>query len=921
MGFPPLVYQYSLEPVPLTMKRVGNRPGQIVRSASRRNKTASRFQFDILVISVSGLRPKTSYAIKWSRGVKEDSTNTFTVPSDGGGKQGVEVGQTMSLAVTLYREEGKNFDPKEAKISVVPVGPKRTGKPVAKARFDLSQYAGVPSKTTPEVINASDKIALRTTITSRFLKAGTSGPGSEASSAVSGLSGIGSEKLSDEDDDFGDLLLDDVPEPELEAKHVPKPTISTFKPTNPPPSKPISPLPSAQRPSVQRNLSGGVSSTASEDAHRTTAPSPTVTMRRSNSPKSTSPHGYNRRERAFPTSNSIETIPVAKRSSADEALFASLNTEKDRLTTELEQIRRKLADVDAERHKKVDELTAKVTQLVTEADESSRQRDQLRAEHRRERTELQRQLEERVRQVGEMRALRDSGDKAQIEMKEENEELHRSVEELKGELEIVKNSANDSKKLEARQVELEQSVDKLKSELALCTRERDSLSSKASRLQSTEAKCTKLSREVDRLTLLAASAKGSDGGKIPEEVERRILTLQSEKEALEKKRNALEAHTKEIGETYAKLKDLYDNLCESNEKLKKDVIDAHKAHKIELKRAVEEATANAVAAAREVVEDPVVKDDDEKNILVEELEQARQQLREMNLNHEALLKDQEEAQFEIKSLQSKLDGALFSLEESEECINNLYKEIDEMKDQRDKAMHRALSKRRDSSSNSDNGAAKAAEELRNSKERFGKEQEKFAQRIKELEGEISDLRDDLEFEKSEKAKAREERDKIRESARALERRTSQAARVTDAMHTMRRQLSAHQVREQDHESMIAHLKEEVSGLRAERDEAKRIAQSGLAPNGEEIQEVLNALVVAKLALAEAQSEKQQLEFRMRQLRKNENSNSNRLVGEVSRLEEELAEVRGELDRLRKQQSPKRTSDASEFNDLGSDVDY
>lgn len=909
------------------MKRAGSKSAQIVRSASRRKKSSSRFQFDICITSVYGLLPKNSYTIKLLRGMKEETTEVFTVPADGGGKNGFELGHTLSLSVTLYREDGKPFDSKEAKLSVIPANSKRITKPVAKTRFNISQYAGIPSKSTQEEIKVSDKISLRTTISSRFLNAGGPGPGSETSSAVSGLSG----QLSDDDEEFGDLLIDDVPDPDQEIGHIPKQAVPIPKTSVPSTSKSISPSSSSvMRPPTTRKISDisrGISTTSDEDAHRATAPSVATTMRRSNSPKPNSPSSYNNpRQRVFQATSSTEK-PLPARSHADEELITTLKSEKDRLSGELEQTRQKLNNLEAERRKQVDELTAKVTRLVTEADETSRQRDRLRTEHRRERAELQSQLEERVRQVDEMRALQESGDKARVNITEENEELSRSVEELKAELKIVKDTAIDSNLLQKKQTELEQSVENLKSELASATRdlastsrERDDLQSKVKRLQSTEAKCKHLSREVDRLTVLSAKSKDSEDGKASEEVERRISTLRREKESLEKKLGVLDAHGKELQKSYAHLKGMYEQACETDIVLRKKISDKDEAHKVALQLAVKEATEKAMAAAREM-EDPVVNDDDEKNLLVEELEDARQQLREMGLKCEKLMSDNNDTQSRMESLQQELDTTLNTLDQSQEEIEKLYEEVEDLKGQRDKALRRALSKGKDSPLRSDSNTAKAVEEeLRSSKERFGKEQDKLTQRVRELETEISDLREDLEFEKSEKAKAREERDKIRESARALERRTSQAGRVTDAMHSMRRQLSAQQMREQDQDSIITHLKEEVSSLRAERDEANRNAQNGLAPNGEEIHEVLNALVVAKLALAEAQSEKQELEFKMRQLKKNESLRCNRLTEKVTRLEDELADAKDELEQLQRH-PPRRTSGPSEFTELGSDVDY
>lgn len=196
------------------MKKV--RPGQLVRSASRRNKTASRFQFDITIDKVQGVRKDNSYYVKWARGVKVATTKTIPATKEHT-RGGLPMQQKLSLLVTLYRDDPKKpFDEKDSKLYLVMITPKKQERVVAKVHFDISNFASGATSTNSKLFKLSEKVTIKTTISARFVGTGKSGPGSDgASSALSGITGASERSSEADDDDFDDLNIDDVPEPEM----------------------------------------------------------------------------------------------------------------------------------------------------------------------------------------------------------------------------------------------------------------------------------------------------------------------------------------------------------------------------------------------------------------------------------------------------------------------------------------------------------------------------------------------------------------------------------------------------------------------------------------------------------------------------------------------------------------------------------
>lgn len=787
-------------------------------------------QFDITIDKVFGTKPGGHYVVKWSRGVKVAATKPVSSTKEAAGKAGLSINQKISLLVTLYREEGKRFDVKDAKLSLVAVNPgKKQERTAAKTHFDLSVFAGVPSASTAKVFKLSDKVSIHATVDSRFVKAGASGPGSAgASSAMSGMTGVSGQSSDDDDgeDDFDDLALDDIPEPELPTASSAR-SKKTSSESRVPGSVQQSRVPLLIE-TPRRKLS---SSTNSEKRK----PLPPLQQPATDSPmKGNSGSAVRmKREKSNPNT-SVEEVTVPQRAE-DEAKIAKLLEENEHLSGGLRNSRKEYQSMQDAHRRQIVELNTKIEQLTQEAAAAV--------------------------------SARASADALLSDMSAKRKELQENA------------NARDN-------------------EFAALKRERDVLEAKSKSLSKVEEKNRELSRELDRLALAAATVKTDerDGSAGNSEVENRMIALRRENEKLHSKLTSHEAHSAQVRTTYKQLSQMYNDLRE---------------HNVVLQSEIDKLKEEERQSLSEV---------DGREELLAQLEDARQEVCDIEASKNSLQSDHDRLLSHVTSLQDRVENTSVLLEESQREVEDLCVERDELKGQRDMAMQRALSRGK-SGSGSENSSSRSIgrveEEVRISKDKYEREQARLTRRILELESEIADLKEDIEYEKNEKLKARDDRDKIRENARELERKTSHAAKQTDAMHSLRRQLSTHQMREEDHESMISDLRTEVNRLQHELD-SSHANSNHQSSSTEDVGEVLQELVATKLALAQAEEDKLNTHFSMKKLKKSEKVIQQRLAAHASRLEVKLGEANEELERLRKQS---RLEDAREFNELGSDVDY
>lgn len=454
--------------------------------------------------------------------------------------------------------------------------------------------------------------------------------------------------------------------------------------------------------------------------------------------------------------------------------------------------------------------------------------------------------------------------------------------------------------LNSRNSFLESDITSLRKELEQVKQDRDRLQVKAKQLASSEAKNRELSSEVDRLTIAVSETRtASRGVHDNAEIQNRMATLREEKNELDAKLKAHAEHSEKVKQTYEQLSRMYNKLREENLSLQEEVRRG--------KGALRKATVENSSIGMEE--------------LATELEETRNDLRDMEAAKTSLESDHDRLETQVNVLQERLDKTTQALRDAHIEAEDLHAEAEELKSQRDIAMKRALSKGKGSVNGdpvTSRSPSKEEEDLRIAKEKLERERGHLMRRLEEMDTEISDLRMDIEYEKGEKLKAREERDKMRESARALERRTSQVAQQSDTVHSLRRKLSTHVMREQDHESMISGLREEVARLQNELDEAKKGYERQSSGQSDEVESILQILVPTKLALAEAEEEKLHLQFSMKQLKKNEKAIQQRLAAHASRLEVKLGLATEELELLRRRHDANGNGG---LNELGMDVDY
>jgi chromosome segregation ATPase len=406
-----------------------------------------------------------------------------------------------------------------------------------------------------------------------------------------------------------------------------------------------------------------------------------------------------------------------------------------------------------------------------------------------------------------------------------------------------------------------------------------------------------LSREVDRLTVATASAGGAAGNT---EFENRLARLQGEKEAMEGKLRAHQTHSAKVKETYQRLTTMYNQLRDENVDLQ-GRLDKLEHDKASSSSSVSERVPNAGGADASGTEIEALRT---------ELRDAKQIARNVEASKDSLQRDHDRLTAQLGSMQDRLDQLTEEVQEVREEADALHTELAEITSQRDNAVKRAQASRA-GDRGFDSSAAAASEarlaEAMAAREQAEREGVRIRQRVMELERELGDLTEDLEYEKAEKAKAREERDALRESARALEKRTSEASQAADAVHALKRQLSTHKMRDVDQSAMIADLREEVDRLQSELDDLRmRSSGAGGGSHGGSRSgadaDVLETLVMTKLALATSEDEKLQLQFSMKTLRANEKAVQERLAAHASRLEVRLSEANDELERYRRRLS-------------------
>lgn len=861
----------SSTPGPSAMKKV--RAGQLVRSASRRGKAASRFQFDISIDKVSGVKAGQTYYVKWSRGVKVAATEHRAA-----GKEHVRGGlmfghEKVSLLVTLYREgEARSFDEKDAKISLIHVTPKNQERTIAKMHFNLADFAGIPSASVTRTFKLNDKIAIRALVESRFVKSTKSGPGSAgASSALSGITGVSGR--SSEADDFDDLNLEDVPDP-------------------------VAPASSESR---AKRMNGGASGLL--DFKRK---SNGVADSRAKRIPSTDPDSKSKRtmlgiDNAARSSKRVDSTEfdskLAKRGSSSSTSTSDSNPK--RTTDNADRPRRsgKTRDASGMRSKR---SMSSLEQTELKTKRSGGFSGLIKSPSRKLKASRESEELEKLRTDYEQlnEELRRSQDKRRHMETAHQEELTTIREKLVSEMSVVDEESTG--KMSTRIDELSAETSKLKAELDEANREQESLRQKAAEVDKLQRKNRDLAVQLDKATAAAAAAsKDGDSGAAVEALEERLTKTRKEKELLENKVKAHKSHAEKVRDTYEKLSTMYSSVREENIQLQQDLESAR-------------ATASAAAEAAEAAERGEVGDGAVTSARVVALEAQlaplQSQLRSANTRAQdsdtAKVKSEAElgrVKAQLTALESKHEKTVAELRTAKDAEEDMHGEIDELKSQRDQALQRALSKRDSAETSRDvNGGEAAAVTLGKIREESEREVGKARSRVSELEEDVLALTEDVNYEKAEKIKAREERDALRENVRSLERRTSEAMLAQDSISAMRRKLSTQMMREEDLNAMISQLRTEVKRFEEEANKSRQISRSG---GNEDVSEILGVLVKTKLELAQAEDEKLELRFQMKQLKKAERAIQERLAAHASSLEVKLGQAHEQIETLKVKSGP------------------
>lgn len=869
------------------MKKV--RAGQLARSASRIGKTSSRFQFDITVDKVSGVKNGQTYFVKWVRGVKVASTQqqTATKEHSRGGLSFDK--EKISLLVTLYREgNSRNFVEKDSKLSLILVNQKKQERTVAKLHFNLADFAGVPSASTSKTFKLSDKVSIRAVVDCRFVKSGKAGPGSGGgNSALSGITGVSG--LSSEPDEFDDLNIDDVPEP---VPYVP-----------------------GARP--KRGVSGSLAEAPSKRGGASDTKS-----RRSNSSLTESSSRRNKRDSESKSKRGSTTDSQSRSKRDVSGSDKRISNGDSEPASSKRSIASTISDAQSMRSMDVSDRPRRGTNSRELPDSRSK-----RSVSSLNQNELKNKrsggfgglIKSPSRKVKAQRETQEELDKLRSDYEQVNEELRRAQDKRRRmetahqeELSVIREKImqemsevdqESSAKLASRIDELQAENSRLKAELEEGSREQESLRQKAADVEKLQRKTRDLSVQLDKATAAAAAASmDGDSGAAVSALEERLAKTRKEKDLLENKVKAHKAHAEKVRDTYEKLSGLYSSVREENIQMQQD---------LESARASASAAAKAAEAAQKGDPGNSAATSARVVALQAQLAPLQSQLRSANARAQdsdaAKVKAEAElgrAKAQLTAVQSRLDKSLSEVQTAKVTEEDLHSEIDELKSQRDAALERALSKR--DSKEASRGGEEVAATLGKIREDSDREIAKARSRAAELEEEVMALTEDVHYEKSEKLKAREERDALRENVRSLERRTSEAILAQDSVSALRRKLSTQVMREEDLNSMVSELRAEV---KRHEEEASHKRQLSRTVGNEDVSEILGVLVKTKLELAQAEDEKLELHFQMKQLKKAERAIQERLAAHASSLEVKLGQTREQLDSL-KGSSPLSTTDVS-----------
>lgn len=444
-------------------------------------------------------------------------------------------------------------------------------------------------------------------------------------------------------------------------------------------------------------------------------------------------------------------------------------------------------------------------------------------------------------------------------------------------------------KLTKRVEELESDNVRLKNKLDDANKVQEVLRGKAADVEKMTRRNRDLTAQLDKATVEAAS-EGADSEHAPVIAAHteRLTRTRKEKELLEIKIKEHKAHAEKVRDTYEKLSALYSSVREENVELQQNLEAAGAAaaavadatDRGDFDRGGDGAVSSARVAALEAQLAPLQAQVRSANARAQDADAAKVRSEE----------DLARLRGKVQALQIKVDKATNEARSAKRAEEDMRHETGDLKQQRDAALKRVLSKR-GKIGFSGGGAAATLANIRQEAE---SEVATSRARVAELEEDAESLREDVMYERGEKVKAREERDSLRDSVRGLERRTSEAALQQDNIAALRRKLTAQTMREEDLAATVTHLKAEVKRLEA----MKAVHGDAFDANTDDAAELLELLVSTKVQLAQTEDEKLALSFEIKELKKSERAIQERLASHASSLEVKLHRTRETLDTLK-----------------------
>mmetsp|Transcript_4931 Transcript_4931/g.8565 ORF Transcript_4931/g.8565 Transcript_4931/m.8565 type:complete len:887 (-) Transcript_4931:1681-4341(-) len=857
---------------------------KLTNVGKRVGKTPARFQFDIILRSIHGLKSNAIYFIKWTRGVRVARSVNISPTST---NAPISLSDKLSLLVSLFYDDSQQFDEKDSKISVVRILTNERGKTeertVAKTHFDLSQYAGMPSKNTPTKFALSDTVSLELVIGCKYIGAGDNTTGDDDTSSLSGLSyanssTVDSRSIADDLADLDDLddLLDGDDEID-QSSTLRTMTLSKSQMTN-----------SSEKP-MPRSSSSAQSNKKFLPSFKSFSNSKTGQMERSKTTDGL---------------NSHESAPLGKprvsfKGVVSESAHANDQRECDELRTENEVLKTRLK----EEQEKLKSSTASQALLEQEIERLRNEQNhdshanvptrrgsststEVDAQLKKENAQLKRQIAELQIQVkrlsteNEIYQARDKSEmmmslqRVQDELFRENSQLRKENEGLAAELEEME------EKMETLEYNQSRSTSQRIGQSASSQSNLEMLvESKDSEIMELQARIRQVEIERDASTKALKEARASQTSSRRErELEVENDRLVSENAKLEAGRTQIEASLAAKARALDDLRTKHNELQKSTEQSRRLIASgnntssdstASRARTLQLEKEVQRL--NTKLAGYENG-----KGSTQNN--TEDVESLKSALEKSNAVNRSLSSQLEEQNIELEQLHRDLDRHRRSVASSSASISEREKEhqmqLEELREERARAERRSERLRKDAEAERDE-ALEALENIR-----------------KQRNAQVTALREELDSALQNRAAV-----ESRATSERIERLENELTMSNRERKQLKLDLEARQQLVEESRNELTKVRMELGNVRFELSQrnADMARTSGITSSEDN---VVQQLVEAKLRMADMEEENTRYKNIIQKMNKGNASEAQRRIAEhASKLEVRLTEANSKIDTL------------------------